>query len=139
MRGRIDETALLVGLAEGISSRLVIDLEAVEFINSMGLREWISFLRALRTRHVEVVLRRCSMAMVTQMNVVVAARGTRVESFFAPYVCQSCLREQPVCLDVRSEWADLRRRAPRPVSCGECGGQMQYEGLADHDLQFLDG
>jgi anti-anti-sigma regulatory factor len=139
LSGRIDERAGLVVLAERISNRVVVDLDGVSLINSMGLREWINFLRALEDKKVAVVLRRLSDAMLTQLNLIEeAARGVEVESFSAPYLCEGCDREQSVCVDVAEQKDVLRRgQAPASVPCPSCAGDMVYDGIPEQDFLFL--
>ncbi|MEO8554053.1 MAG: hypothetical protein ABI678_28960, partial [Kofleriaceae bacterium] len=64
--GRIDETAQLVQLVSHLpAGPLVVDPEGVSYVNSVGMREWIRFLRAARDGR-EVVLERVADVLITQ-------------------------------------------------------------------------
>ena len=101
--GAIDETARLSELldyAEG--GRLVLDLGGITFINSLGVRDWIRMQAAAQKAGIAVELRRVSEPLVHQLNMIIATRGTaRVTSFYAPYACDACGREESRLIDVR--------------------------------------
>jgi anti-anti-sigma regulatory factor len=138
MHGQLDERADLESFAKQLADAVVLDLERITFINSIGVREWIRMLRALEMRKVRVVLRRCSEALVLQMNMILEMQtGTTVESFFAPYLCEDCGHESSRCLDVREHAAGLRRMQLPPQPCGECGSMMQFSEIPARYLLFL--
>src|SRR5690242_20174052 len=93
--GAIDEAASmheLLGLAR--NGRLVLDLGGVTFINSLGVRDWIRMQASAQKAGVSVGLRRVAEPLVHQLNMIVATRGNAtVSSFFAPYACDACGRE----------------------------------------------
>jgi len=139
MSGQIDEKADLVALAEKLTGEVVIDLERVSFVNSMGVRRWTEMLAVLQARAVAVTLARCSEAMLTQMNINVAVKGfSRVESFFAPYYCQACERSLTVCIEVRPNLQSLRRLQMPELRCDHCGEAAQFAELPARYLLFLD-
>lgn len=94
--GAIDEAAALhemVTRAQG--NRLVLDLGAVTFINSLGVRDWIRMQAAAQKAGLDVELRRVAEPLVHQLNMIIATRGNAaVTSFFAPYACDACGREE---------------------------------------------
>jgi anti-anti-sigma regulatory factor len=136
--GQIDERAQLVPLAEQVTERVVIDLERVSFINSVGVREWIRFLRALADKHVGVTLRRCSEAMVNQLNMIVdTSQGAVIESFFAPYACAGCGRETSILLEMSAHRVELARLEAPEHPCPGCNGRMQLGELPQRYLLFV--
>jgi anti-anti-sigma regulatory factor len=137
--GRIDEKAELPHLQQQIpDSRLAIDLSGVEFINSIGVREWCIFLRKLLRRGHEVVLRRCSETMVHQMNMILDVwQGTIIESIFLPYHCPKCLHEESVCINVEVHRADLQARRAPAHRCPRCQTAMALNELPERYLLFL--
>ncbi len=139
MRGQIDEGTELVGLADKTDKAIHIDLERVSFINSVGVREWIRMLRALKKTGIVVRMRRCSEAMIHQMNMIVEAKGSaEVDSFFAPYVCDGCGYEGSMCLDVAPHLEQFRQMQAPPVACPECTQPMEFNEIPERYLLFLE-
>jgi hypothetical protein len=139
MVGQLDERARLGEFAEQIDGDLVLDLEKVSFVNSVGVREWIRMMRALARREVRLRLRRCSEAIVHQMNMIVEAKGNAaVESFFAPYVCEGCGHEASMCVDAVANAAILKDQNVPEIACPECRKPMTLNDLPARYLLFLD-
>lgn len=137
--GEMDDQATLSDLVSQLGKKVVVDLGAVRFINSVGVREWIIFLHALADRGAAVTLRACSQPMVHQMNMVVEARGAaEVESFQAPYLCESCAAEASITLDVADNKAAFHAFKMPTQTCADCGGTMQFDDFASRYLLFLD-
>jgi hypothetical protein len=123
--GRIDESAQLATLASKLlPGPVVLVPEGVTFVSSVGLREWIRFLRALRESGHAVTLERVGDVLMTQMNLISELRGLAVTSFHAQYECASCRNEAQPLVDATLS----------PVPCGECGSPMQ---LADFPERYL--
>ena len=128
LSGSIDETADLMGLlgrAEG--GRLVLDLAGVTFINSLGVRDWIRMQSEATRGGIAIELRRVAEVIIHQLNMIIATRGTaHVTSFFAPYACDGCGREDPLLVDAVANAAGLASLSPPAMTCPECGGQMAF-------------
>ena len=139
LAGAIDEGAALpelLGRAEG--GRLVLDLAGVTFINSLGVRDWIRMQQAAQAQHVAVELRRVAEPIVHQLNMIVATRGAaRVSSFFAPYACDACGREDSLLVDAVAHRERLERLDPPPQVCSECGAQMAFNDFPERYFSFL--
>lgn len=139
LAGSIDESAdlmSLLGRAQG--GRLVLDLAGVTFINSLGVRDWIRFQSTATQQGIAVELRRVAEVLIHQLNMIIATRGTaRVTSFFAPYACDSCGREESLLVDAVANAAGLARLQPPPMTCPECGGQMAFNDFPERYFSFL--
>lgn len=135
LSGRIDESARLDEVAAAVDESVIIDLEGVEFINSMGARNWVNMMRAFADRAVAVTLRRCSEVIVFQMNMILEARmGAKVESVLAPYECEDCGDERFALLEVST---DLVREQPTR-ECEECGGTAVFAEMPASYFLFLE-
>ena len=134
--GRIDDSVSLAELAAQLSGpELVIDTAAVVFVNSIGMREWIRFQRALRERGIAVVLERVADVLMTQINMIAElAHGVTVASFHAQYACGGCGYEGTPLVDAVAHRAALARLAAPPIPCPECGVAM---ALADFPERYL--
>ncbi len=139
LSGPIDESADLSSFAAKMRGQVVIDLEKVSFVNSMGVRRWTEMLAVLQERRVAVTLTRCSEAMLMQMNINVAVKGfSRVDSFFAPYTCPECGLAESVCLEVLPNLQALRRLEVPPFQCPACGTDCEFSEIPARYLLFLD-
>ncbi len=131
MTGRIDEGAALGELVARLpAGDVVIDTGGVTFINSIGMREWMRLVRALRARG-RVVLERVADVLMTQLNMFSEmATSVTVTSFHAPYVCPACGAEASPLVDAQLVQG---LEAPR-LPCPECGAAME---LGDFPERYL--
>ena len=139
LAGAIDETADLMGLlGKAQSGRLVLDLAGVTFINSLGVRDWIRMQAQATQSGLAIELRRVAEVLIHQLNMIIATRGTaRVTSFFAPYACDSCGREDSLLVDAVANAEGLARLEPPAMTCPECGGQMAFNDFPERYFSFL--
>ena len=136
--GDVDDHTRLVALADQLGKQAIIDLGGVGFINSVGVREWITLLEALDQKGATVVLRNVSEPMVRQMTMVMEARGAAaVESFYAPYVCPGCGDERSLLIAVEPHRAELAAGTPPKQACPDCGAAMDFDEFPRRYLSFL--
>jgi hypothetical protein len=115
---------------------LVFDLQDVVQINSCGVREWIHFVRALSTASRPYAFRRCSPAIVRQLNMISNFAGTAdVESVMLPYYCDNCSHEENRELALAA--------GPLPsieteTECPVCQGALTFDDLAETYLSFAE-
>jgi len=139
--GQIDERSKLVEFVGKFSSGqvVIINLEKVSFINSVGVREWIRMLRKLEELGVKVLLSECSEAMIHQVNMIVEAKGdAEVSSFYAPYQCDTCGFESSMCIDVGPNEEMLRRMEAPQKKCPECEAVMEFNEIPERYFLFLE-
>ena len=139
LAGSIDETADLMGLlGQARGGRLALDLGGVTFINSLGVRDWIRMQGEATRARVAIELRRVSEPIIHQLNMIIATRGTaRVTSFFAPYACDACGREESLLVDAVANAAGLAQLVPPQMPCPECGAQMAFNDFPERYFSFL--
>jgi anti-anti-sigma regulatory factor len=139
LAGAIDETAHLSGfLARARGGRLALDLAGVTFINSLGVRDWIRLVAAAQAAGLAVELRRVSEPLIHQLNMIIAARGdAQVTSFYAPYACDSCGREESLLIDAVAHRERLLRLEPPPMACPECAAPMAFNDFPERYFSFL--
>ena len=134
--GRIDDSVALGELVPQVPpGDVVLDTGAVTFVNSIGMREWMRFVRALRERGSLVTLERVADVLMTQINLIPElARNVTVASFHAQYLCSRCGGETAPLVDAIAHASDLRElRAPK-LPCPECDGTRE---LADFPERYL--
>jgi eukaryotic-like serine/threonine-protein kinase len=139
LSGAIDETSALNELVmRGQGGRLVLDLAGVTFINSLGVRDWIRMQAEATRQSLAIELRRVSEPIIHQLNMIIATRGTaRVSSFYAPYACDACGREESLLVDAITNGASLAQLVPPPMQCPECGAQMAFNDFPERYFSFL--
>lgn len=137
--GAIDEHAGLNELlARAQGGRLVLDLAGVTFINSLGVRDWIRLQAAATQQRIQIELRRVAEVIIHQLNMIIATRGTsQVTSFFAPYACDACGREESLLIDAVANGASLAQMQAPPITCPECGAQMAFNDFPERYFSFL--
>ena len=139
LSGSIDETAGLMELLDRAQGgRLALDLGGITFINSLGVRDWIRMQAAATQRGIQIELRRVAEVIIHQLNMIIATRGTSlVTSFFAPYACDRCGREESLVIDAVINAAALSQLQPPPQTCPECGGAMAFNDFPERYFSFL--
>lgn len=136
--GPIDESAQLPELVgRAASGRLVLDLSGVTFINSLGVRDWIRMQAAAQRAGVTIELRRVAEPVIHQLNMIIATRGARISSFFAPYACDGCGREESMLIDAVAHARGLAELSPPAMTCVECGAQMAFNDFPERYFSFL--
>lgn len=139
-RGVLDEEARLPELKEPISGVLEIDLENLVMINSLGCRVWAHWIQKHAFAKGGVRILRCGPAVVHQMNVLQGflPSHVRVDSFYLPYLCGACGREDRLLLTRGHEFAG--RGTPtfsEVLPCPDCKAQMELEIMPERYFLFL--
>jgi len=135
--GEIDENADFAELRRRLNGSVVFHLAEVRRMNSCGVREWVNFVRDL-PNVAELTFSHCSPAIVTQLNMIYNFRGdARIRSFYAPYVCDECNREEEKLLDVQSQFPNGSTNRVPPHTCEKCQKPMEFDDLPERYLSFL--
>ena len=138
LTGVIDEASFLAELLPSGPGRLRLDLAGVTFINSLGVREWIRFLANAAAAGVRIELARVSEPLIQQLNMILAARGqAEVLSFYAPYACDACGREESLLIELAQHRARLVAGEAPPAHCPECGAMMAFNDFPQRYFLFL--
>jgi hypothetical protein len=135
LAGRLDDACRLdMLLGQLPDGDVVLDTAGITFVNSIGMREWVRLLRALRDRGT-VTLEAISDVLMTQMNLFAEFRGNlRIVSFHASYVCPACGYEASRLVDAILHAEVIRRLQPPPLPCPECHAAME---LGDFPERYL--
>ena len=102
--GTIDEDVVFPPVDAGRFKKIVLDLKSIKAINSVGIREWLNWIRPLAEK-ADFVLENCPKAMVFQFNMVegfLPPKST-VASFFVPFYCEKCDKEDSILFNVGKE------------------------------------
>lgn len=137
LSGVIDEDNELADLTDKIpGDMVVIEIGEVERINSCGVRDWVNWLSALEAKGAEIVLVKCSPAIVAQINLVNNFTGNgSVKSFYVPYFCPEC-DEEKVLLSETAEMGPAPHEPP-VCRCDGCDLVMDFDDMPDSYFAFL--
>jgi anti-anti-sigma regulatory factor len=128
LSGTITEETELTAPATG-GQPVVLDVEGVRRMNSMGVSAWIKFVAAL-TAQSPVVVRRMSPMLVTQASMITSFVGrATVESFLSPWVC-------PSCDHTLEQLHGYQDPLPESMPCPTCGTAMELDWDRDAYLAF---
>ncbi len=137
LKGEIDENARLGELARRLDGKVVLDLADVRRINSAGVREWVNFIREL-PKVEEISLARCSPTITNQLNMIFNFRGkARVESFYAPYVCEHCDVEVDRLVNVEEHFPDRDPAKVPSFRCEHCGAELTFDDIPERYFSFI--
>jgi hypothetical protein len=139
LSGQIDEAADYSPVQPGDAKTVIFDFEGIKLINSTGLQRWIKFLAGL-PKDVETVFARCSIRVVTQINMFpgfVAGRKVKIESFFAPYFCEACDGACDILVDATQHGSALTSFKAPKMKCPKCAGDAEFDGIEKKYFLFL--
>ncbi|HEY0254707.1 MAG TPA: STAS domain-containing protein, partial [Kofleriaceae bacterium] len=110
-----------------IPGPLVIDLGGLERINSLGVRDWMHFVRTCEAAGTALTFERCSPTIVGQMSMITGFMGaSHISSIEVPYVCTSCNHEQLQLLDL-----DAGGELQLAIECPKCRAPTQLDDFAE--------
>lgn len=135
--GEIDEFADFQRFIQSPPLELIINCKEVSRITSRGVRQWIQFFKKLTTLGTKVKVTECSPAVVQQLNLVRDfALGSRVESIYLPFLCDSC--QAPFISLLRIEGIKtIPEKLPSPA-CPKCGeGKVVFDDIPSEYFGFL--
>ncbi|TNF23517.1 MAG: hypothetical protein EP329_27405 [Deltaproteobacteria bacterium] len=139
--GVIDEHNGLAGLTPALGPKtdtLLLDLGGVRRINSVGVRDWVVWLKSQRERYRHVVLFDCPPAIMNEVNLVRNfAEGALITTFRAPYYCDRCGQESVQTLDAPAMIAQDVRKAP-PFPCGKPACANALDDAEETYFAFFD-
>ena len=139
--GVIDEDNQLArSLSKIEGDTAILDLSEVKRINSCGVRDWVNWVQTLEARGKKLILEGCSPAVVAQINLVHNFVGqATVKSFYAPYYCSHCDKEETVLLQPQKFAGMKQLQAPdiRGSDCTKKNCHMSFDDIEEAYFAFL--
>jgi anti-anti-sigma regulatory factor/DNA-directed RNA polymerase subunit RPC12/RpoP len=132
--GAIDEDADFKELAGLEQKTMSFDFKQVNMINSCGIREWIKFIEKVPEK-TQLIYNNCPQIIIEQINMVHGffRKGASINSFYAPYFCETCNKENKVFL--RTE--QVKNRKAPAMNCPKCGNEMDFDAIEAQYFSFL--
>lgn len=118
-----------------ISGTLTINLYELSFINSLGIRDWVDWIKNVRTEK-GIILTRCSPPFVRQISILqnFIPHGVTVQSICVPYYCDQCEREERRLIEIGT----LLDSLPADIQCVMCKGDMAMDVIKHIYFKFLE-
>ena len=137
VKGNVDEDANFTPPDLGSSTTVALDLHEVTAINSVGIREWIKWVKTMPAS-VKLSVRRCPKIIVDQINMVAGflPAGTVVESFYVPYYADASGNEKMVLFNNGNEFKNGEVFPPGEVK-DDAGEVMEMDVIEAKYFKFL--
>jgi len=138
LNGTIDESFNAKQIAEGIKDTLIVDLSGVKRISSFGIREWVEFLKIANEKCSGIYFIKCPPRIIDQFNMVANFGGKgRILSFFAPYHCDYCERDDNILLEVADHYDLIKDKKLPDQPCEKCGNAEYLDEDPESFLSYL--
>lgn len=132
--GSIDENADVQGVFARVTGSVIVNMQNVERVNSMGVHRWIPIVTKCASQY-RVAIDEISYAVVQNANVVANLFGSAVvRSCMAPYFCGTCKDNRTV--SVAADEVTKSGFAPPVKHCGACGSPMEFDELESYFTFF---
>lgn len=144
LSGRIEEGARFPVVEDPSVKKIVFDLKGLEYINSLGIRDWVSWIEPLSEKY-QLSMRNCPKRLVHQFNMVngFLPKGTQVTSLFVPYFCEKCDFEESFLYHVGKEIkleagiVTLKVDMSKFKDCKDSDCGLELDGSESKYFQFL--
>ena len=135
--GGVDEDANFQPVDVSAYQAVIFDVEGVNAINSVGIREWIKWTKTFPA-NVQITIRKCPKIIVDQINMVAGflPAATKIESFYVPYFSESTGSEKMVLFENGKEFKNGELHAPESVK-DESGEVMEMDVIEAKYFKFL--
>lgn len=134
--GDVDENFSFSQIPKISKNHIYFKLEALENFNSIGIREWVSMMRAFGNLGL-ITFMQCSITMIDQINMVPESLGSAaIESFYAPYY--SKVDGEVNKLIVVKEHQALLEAKKAPVFHDANGEELEFDAIEESYFQFIE-
>lgn len=108
----------------------------IQYINSLGLRAWLSFLKHIQKER-DITFEECAPIVVNQINFIEDFRGIgKIVSFYGFFSCTKCDHESSYLFDTTKGYKKIIEEVSQ-ISCEKCKSGMELEEDEDAYFRFL--
>ena len=135
--GAVDEDIVLPTISfEGVK-KAYFDFEKMTFINSCGIRDWISWFKAV-PESVTVIYKNCPVSLIDQVNMVegLLPENGKVKSFKIPYYCEECDNISTELVNLTDD-SGTNFEAEEYIKCGKCSSKAEIDVIESKYFKFL--
>jgi hypothetical protein len=138
--GNLDEQADLSQVKIEQNMNVVLDVNDITLISSMGVRNWVVFIKNSPVPKI-LYIRNMQQAFVNLLNTVgnILPRHVIIDSFYVPFVCPECVASQEILLRANTNFnlGSTDVKLPEPPQCNECQVAMEVDVLVPSYFEFL--
>ena len=129
----------------GVDS-ITIDLEKTNYINSTGIRQWILWTESIQNKspNVSIFLENVQAVFVRTQAVIfdLLPAGTKVVSFFLPYFCESCNKDEFVLAHTKELLENFKSdgemvKEIESYNCSICGKKIELDAFPLTFVKFI--
>ena len=134
-----DSEVHLAPLLEHLGPNVIFNFSKVEYVNSCGVRAWITFLREMEKNR-NVIFEECTPEIVGQINMIPNFKGSsHIRSVYASYSCTHCDFQKWFLFEEGRNMptADLSSGIAE-VKCDKCKNTMEMDELEDEFFSWLE-
>ncbi|MFN3696485.1 MAG: hypothetical protein ACK4VO_03510 [Pseudobdellovibrio sp.] len=136
LSGQIDESFPPELLAIKFGPEVIINLDQIKMINSLGIREWIKFIGVLSQSKVEFI--KCPKIFIDQVNMVQGfiTPNCKIKSFYVPYFNEDTSNEKNVLYAYGQEYGDGFLNVKASI-VAEDGTELEIDVVEQKYFKFL--
>jgi len=136
--GQIDESFPSELLTLKINNDVLINLDQVKMINSLGIREWIKFMNHLANLKVEFI--KCPKIFIDQVNMVQGfiTPNCKIKSFYVPYFNEDSNIEKNFLYSFGTEYGDGFLNVKANIKADD-GSDLDIDVVEQKYFKFLKG
>lgn len=123
-------------LSENLGKNVVINFKQVSYINSLGVRSWINFMRDLGNR--KITFQECTPEIVNQINMIPNFKGNAdIESVYGTFFCDDCGKSQEELFESGKTLPTSEDFKLPTVNCKNCGAKdIEFEEVEEAFFAF---
>jgi hypothetical protein len=134
--GNVDESFQFKKLPPPTTNLVEFELEGIQNFNSVGIREWIRFMKSIPSSS-KIVFKNCSIPMMDEINMVPDCLGhASIESFFAPYYCKDH-GESKKLISIIKHASELNSGKAPHFTCNTCNKNLEFDALEESYFLFF--
>lgn len=141
LRGQFLEPFELTAPLSVRTDKVVFELTELERMNSVGVRQWDHWMRAISKSAPKAVIELKGMPgfFVDLFNLIheFVPEPYRVESFYLPCYCEQCEVSSETLVSSADEPLPRRVEQLPALACGTCGQQLDVDIVSDRYFQFM--
>ena len=127
--------ALLQKIKDEKITDIYINFSKVTRVNSLGVRSWVTFMRALGNQR-KVSFQECPSEIIMQINMIPSFLcHAKVDSFYTNYICPKCQHNENHLIYTRDV---PKGQHPKDLNCPNDNETMKSEELEEEYFTFLD-
>lgn len=127
---KVDQAVIFPEMAdfEGVE-QLVIDFGSVQLINSLGVKEFLNFLKFLHEiPNIHIFYEDCTPLVVKQMSMLPEfVHGVVIRSVRGPLYCENCDLEAEISIIIGDKTLAEIEPLTQGNVCKECEGELEFD------------